>query len=744
MIIARTNEAANGALPIPHGIPDGEGSRFACRTPTQPSRPVLPIRSAELWRAQRKGGSDLARGEITLHVASERTTGLCVALFGHHGVGKTTLLSYLLDRRTLLAPHGKSDDGASPLAPDPEEERHGLSLRLHVATVSTPSRTVFFLDCPGEPDFTAESISARAVADFAVVVVDANTDPGGVALDARQWAKQQGIPCMIVLTKLDRPDMQFDVVLDRLESAFGEPVMPLGVPLAERPEIQSVFDVITGNRHDAGAKGPVADPKLSQAYAGMRSRLEEAAADMDDSLLTQYLEGGIRVSDLAYGLSRCAAAGHLFLLPVCPTGGCGLDLFVDTCLSLVPSPRPIAAMAEDGSPLQLEASELRPSIRAFKTLADPYVGRLTLFRVISGTVGPDTHLTNCRSGQEERLGPLFHVIGRRQIPVSSLGPGDVGAVAKLQSTLTGDVLCALNWRVTLPALTFPTPTVRMAVRPAQPSAESKLVPCLNRLIEEDPSLHLEAQEQTGELLLAGLGEIHLEVAMERLARKFGVQAALVWPKVPYRETIRGKARAEGKHKKQTGGHGQYGHVFLEIEPCLDGEFQFEDRIFGGAVPQTYRPAVEKGVRDAMSQGVLAGYPVVGVKVTLVDGSYHPVDSSEMAFKLAGALAFQKACRNSQPVLLEPIVDLEIECPDATVGDVIADLQKKRGRVIGLSLENGIRKIRAQAPEAEMMRFSSDLRSLTAARGKFSARRSKYAQVPAHVAERVMAAATAKR
>ncbi len=378
--------------------------------------------------------------------------------------------------------------------------------------------------------------------------------------------------------------------------------------------------------------------------------------------------------------------------------------------------------------------------RVFKTMADPYVGRLSILRVMSGELRTDLHVHNPVRGHEERLGQLYHVNGKRQVAVPSLGPGEVGAVAKLAHTATGDTLCEDPVHaVVLPPLAFPEPLMRMAVTTGQQASEDKLGPALARLAEEDPSLGSHTDPETDELLLAGMGETHLDVAVERLARKFGVHASLHLPQVPYRETVRGHARAEAKHKKQSGGHGQYGHVVLEIEPYPDGEFAFADKIFGGVVPQQYRPAVEKGVREAMRRGVLAGYPATGLKVTLVDGSYHPVDSSEMAFKIAAAMAFDKGCRECRPVLLEPVLEVEVECPQAYAGAVMEDLQKKRARILGLAPEAGIERIRAHVPQAEMLRYPSDLRSVTGGWGRFRARLDHYAEAPLPVAERVVAA-----
>jgi elongation factor G len=664
---------------------------------------------------------------------------VCAAVCGSHGAGKTTYLEHLLLRTGVVDRLGKMEDGTSHLAADPEEVRHGMSLSLAVATVPTDRGPLFFLDCPGEPDFAAESVGARSVADLALICVAADGEPGPAAVAARRWALEAGLPVVVALTRLDRPNARFATALEHLAAAMGGPAVPLALPLGEGEGLSGVVDLLT-RQHFGPEHGrrPATEAELKAAGAA-RAALEEAAAEGDDDLLAAYLESGsLADEEVALGVAERAAAGPLWVVPVCAPHDLAVDLLAEAVRRLAP-PQPAPAAA-DGAVVALGGDGSSAVVRVFKTMADPYVGRLSLLRVLAGELRADLHVHNPGRGHEERLGQLYHVTGRKQVAVPTLGPGEVGAVAKLAHTGTGDTLCADSAQAAVLApLAFPDPLMRMAVTTGQQASEDKLGPALARLSEEDPSLHSHTDPETDELLLEGLGETHLEVAVERLARKFGVQATLQLPQVPYRETVRAHARAEFKHKKQSGGHGQYGHVVLEIEPYPDGEFLFADKIFGGVVPHQYRPAVEKGVRESMHRGVLAAYPVTGVKVTLVDGSYHSVDSSEMAFKIASAMAFDKGCRESTPVLLEPVLEVEVECPEAYAGAVMEDLQKKRARILGMAPEDGLGRIRAHVPQAEMLRYPSELRSLTGGWGRFRARPDHYAEAPAQVADRIVAA-----
>jgi len=665
---------------------------------------------------------------------------VCVGVFGAHGTGKTTYLEHLLVRHGLVDRLGKVEEGTSHLAADPEETRRLMSLAASVATVPTPDGSLFFLDTPGEPELEAECVGVRAVADVAVLFTDAGADPGPAAVATYRWARDAGVPCLVAVTKLDKPHAQVAATLERLATLLETPVLPLALPLGEGEACTGVLDLLENTFHGPGHAQRAATPAERTAGASARAALEEAAAEGDDTLLARYLDDGtLADADVARGVTERAAAGALWAVPVCPALDMGIDLLMDTARRLAAVPRAFPAHDRDGRDILLTADHPQTVVRVVKTVADPYVGVLSLVRVLSGTLDGSARLYHAVTGEEERPGQIFTLTGRRQTPVPRLATGEVGAVAKLTHVTAGDTLLGDEAHpVVLAPLLFPPPVFRLAVRARHQAAENKLGPALRRLVEEDPTLHVRTDPATDEMVLEGLGETHLEVAVERLARKFGVEAALDPPRIPYRETLRGHARAEGKHKKQSGGHGQYGHVVLEVEPLAEGDFAFVDKIFGGAIPQAYRPAVEKGVREAMMHGVLAGYPVTGVRVTLVDGSSHPVDSSELAFKIAAALAFEKACRESQPVLLEPILEVEVACPEPYAGSVLEDLQRRRAHILGMVPDGGTRRIEAQVPEAEMLRYSTELRSLTGGWGQFRATRHHYAEVPPPLAERIVA------
>ncbi len=677
-----------------------------------------------------KGGK-AARGSFRGSPHGVDETGqdaLCLAVSGPHGAGKTTYLEHLLARHGLVDRLGQVDDGTSHLASDPEEAHHGMSLSLAVASLKTPEGPVFALDSPGETDFAGEWVGARAVTDLALLFVAGDSDPGPVVRSWCKWARGAGVPCLVAVSRLDRPYANFTDTVSKLSELTQTPVLPLAVPIGQGEELLGILDLIRSEHHGPGHVRRSALPAELEAGKKARAAVEEAAAEGDDELLARYLDAGhLADDDIWRGVRERAAQGALWALPVAAPRDLGIDLIVE-----------MARLVAPGAGCRAGAVQ-RPSARVFKTVSDPYVGRLSLVRVLSGELVPDLHLKNTRTGEEERLGQLFHVIGRRQVPVTRLLTGEVGAVPKLVHTLTGDVLADAPEAAKVTPLVFPGPHIRMAVRATQQAAEDKLGPALQRLAEEDPTLTSHTDPDSDELVMEGLGMSHLEVASERLARKFGIEVNLFPPAVPYRETILGHARAEAKHKKQSGGHGQYGHVILEIEPFPDGEFAFADKIFGGVVPQQYRPAVEKGVREAMARGVLAAYPVTGVKVTLVDGSYHSVDSSEMAFKIAAALAFEKGCREAGPVLLEPLLEVEVECPEAFTGPIMEDLQRRRAHIQGIdAVIDGLERVRAHVPQAEMLHYSTELRSITGGWAAFTARPHHYAQVPPAVAAHIIA------
>jgi elongation factor G len=682
-----------------------------------------------------------------------------VVLVSHGGAGKTTLAEALMyvgggatDRL------GRVDDGTSVLDSDPDEQKRRITIGAAVAPVAWGEERFNLIDTPGYFDFAGEVRAGLAAADAALVVCDA---VAGVEVGTElcwRYADESGLPRLVFVSKMDRENADFDRVLGELREAFGRTVLPLQLPIGAEQGFRGVVDLVSGRALMFEARGGVreADPpaELADGSAAWRQALVEAAAEMDDDLLARYLDGEeLPAEDVRAGLGRairsgravgvlCGAAGTPGLGGVRPLG--------DAVRDFLPSPADRGAVVARNAKTGVEERrEPRPDAPlcalVWKTMADPYVGRLTVFRVFSGTIASDAQVWNATREAAERVGQLYRLKGREQVPADRLGPGDVGAVAKLQVTTTGDTLCDAAHPAVLPPPTFPRPVYTVAVEPKSKGDEDKIGQGLARLAEEDPTFRVERSSETHQTLISGMGEMHLDVIAERLKRKFGVDVQVGEPRIPYRETIRRAARAEGKHKKQTGGRGQYGHVFLELEPLArGGEFEFVDKIFGGAVPRQYIPAVEKGVRETMEEGVLAGYPVTDVRVTLNDGSFHPVDSSELAFKIAASLAFKKAFGEADPVLLEPIAELEVRVPEEFLGDVMGDLNKKRGRIQGIDSEGRLQVIRAHVPLAEAARYAIDLRSMTQGRGTFSLRFSHYEEVPAQAAQAVLSAARAAK
>lgn len=631
-----------------------------------------------------------------------------VGLFGHGGTGKTTLAEALLHVAKALERRGKVEEGSSFFDVEPEEIHRHISLSLSFGHLDHRDHRVTLINTPGYLDFYSEALVGLELSDGAVVVVDATS---GVQVGTEIIVKElvrRNLPFVFFVTKLDRENTDFFSTVASLTAEFGPSVLPA---VHAGPETV----------HDLLAKDPDADP----VKEALRGRLVEAAVEGDDEVLGRYLDGeDISREDLMTAFSKAVRSGRCH--PV--FGGSalsedGLSPLLDAMVELLPPP---------------EVSGPDLAVRVLKTTADPFVGRLNLFKVMGGSLTADQHLHNLNRNREERFGQIYLLNGKTKEPVHELLAGQIGAVAKLQETSTWDTLVPPGKHQRLfPALVFGPPPFKMAIAPRTAGDEEKLGAALARLAEEDPSISVEHPEGARTLVIAGSGELHLEVLKERLKRKFGVQVDLSMPPVAYQETLRGTVKAEGRHKKQSGGHGQFGHVWLEVGPS-DKPFEFVDKIFGGSVSLSYRPAVEKGIREAMAEGILAGYPVTGVRVVLYDGSEHPVDSSEMAFKIAGSMAFKKAAETARPVLLEPVMEVTVSCPEGLTGEVIGDLNKKRGKIVGMEASGGEAQVRAHVPEAELLRYAIDLRSLSGGRGRFSQAFFGYEEVPAHVAAQVIA------
>jgi elongation factor G len=668
-----------------------------------------------------------------------------VALVGHGGAGKTTLVEALLHRSGATSRMGRVEDGSTVTDFDPEEQRRHVSLSLALAPVEVEGHKVNVLDTPGDADFQADVRAALRAADLAVVVVSAVE---GVEVQTEAvWAmaEEAGVPRMFFVNKMDRDRASFDRTLQQLHDVFGAGVTPLELPIGEESAFRGVADVLTDTAWlDDGTTatpGPV-PPELDAREHEVHDALVERIVETDDALLEQYLDGIVPgVEELDARLARGVAEGTVFPV-VCGAAlrGIGVDRLAALICEIGPSPvdRPATVQAGDGVVEVAPDPAGDPLAFVFKTMTDPYVGHVSLFRVLSGTVTPDLHLVNPRTGVEERLHSVFTLRGKEHVDVASVPAGDIAAVARLTGTATGDTLAPRGLPVVAPALEPPEPVLGVAVRTRSPADEDKLATALHRLQEEDPTLRVERREETHQTVLLGTGETHLQVTIERIHRKHGVDVDVEDVRVPYRETILAPVKAEGRHKKQSGGHGQFGVATILVEPLeRGGGFEFVDKVVGGAVPRQFIPAVERGVREAMEHGGVHGFPVVDLRVTLLDGKAHAVDSSEMSFKVAGSMALKEALAAAEVAVLEPVSVLEVDVPDELQGEVLGDLNARRGRVLGAESSGpGRQRITASAPTAEITRYAVDLRSLTGGRGRFTARHDRYDVLPSSLLARV--------
>ena len=670
-----------------------------------------------------------------------------VALVGHGGAGKTSLAEALLFCSGAINRQGRVEDGNTTTDFDPEEIRRGISLSLALAPFEHDGFKVNLLDAPGYADFVPDVHAALRVADLAVLVVSAVEGPEVGTDIAWGIAEDLGLPRMFFVTKLDRERASFDRTLEQLRERYGGGVAPLELPVGEESAFKGVADLLSDTAYlytsgGKGAQSPI-PPELADREHEVRDALVEGIVVADDGLMERYLEGEtIDAKELRETLSKGVCEGAVF--PVAcgaATKLIGIDRLAALICELGPSPLdrpPVVVQAGGGTTEVRPDASGQPLALVYRTLADPYVGKVSFFRVLSGTVRPDVQLTNPRTHADERLHSLFTMRGKEQDPVPEVPAGDLGAVAKLASTSTGDTLAPKGTPVVVPPIEPPTPVLSVAIRPKSKGDEDKLMTGLHRLQEEDLALQVRRDDETHQTLLSAMGETHLSLVIDKLQRKFGVEVEQEEVRVPYRETITGTAEAEGKHKKQTGGHGQFGVAFVRVEPLERGAgFEFVDQIVGGAIPRQFIPAVEKGVVEAMQSGGVHGYPVVDVRVTLFDGKFHPVDSSELSFKLAGSLGFREAMSKAGPVMLEPISVLEVTVPSQFQGDVMGDLNSRRGRVQGTeAVGRGEQLITALVPTSEILRYSIDLRSLTGGRGRFSVRHSHYDLVPPHLVDKV--------
>lgn len=671
-----------------------------------------------------------------------------IALAGHASKGKTTLLEAMLHLAGATERAGKVADGNTVTDFDAEEKKRHISMASAVASVEYKSKKLNFIDTPGLFDFEQGAFEGLRAAETAVIVVSARS---GLAVGAEKAFKNAGSRRMarvLVTTKMDDDRADFYKSFNGIVAKFGTAACPVVVPIISGGKVAAYYNMIDGKAYayaDGKRTESDAQPDDAPRFEAVQAVFTEAVASADEELMEKYFEGEeLTPEEKIRGLKAGVADGSI--IPVFALSGLAetaCDLLLDFLAEVCPAPKSEYAADADGEPIELTPDPNGPlAAVCFKTVADPFIGKLSYFKVISGKITAATPAYNARTGKEERMGKLVSVFGAKQTDISELSAGDIGAVTKLGGFATGDTLCSAGQVVTLDGVHIPSATYAMAVEVAKKGEEEKVASGLSRLCEEDPSLHFGVNNETHQQILSGLGEQHLDVAMARLKSKFGVEAKLVQPRVAYRETITMKVSAQGRHKKQSGGHGQFGDVFIEFEPYDTEELVFAERVVGGAVPKNFFPAVEKGLRESMQKGVLAGYPMVGVKATLFDGSYHPVDSSEMSFKTAASLAYKEGIPKAMPVLLEPILTVTATVNDEAMGDVIGDINKRRGRVLGMTPSgDGSQEIMAEVPESEMSTFSTAMRQMTQGRGSFTTAFARYDRCPEHIAQKIKAEAS---
>ena len=669
-----------------------------------------------------------------------------VLIAGHGGAGKTTLAEAMLYLTKGSDRLGRVEDGNTVCDFDPEEAKRRASLSLAVAPVEYEDVKINLIDTPGLFDFAVGQSEGIGAAESVLITVSARSGLTVGARKAYKLAQKYGKSSMIYVSKVDADHADFYKVFEELKADFGPSVCPVVVPI-EQAGGRVFLNLITMKAFSYAADGTpreVPVPSYGHRTEGLMEAMREAVAETDEALMEKFFEGEEFTQDeLTEGVKNGVKEGSI--TPVfcgAATQLAAVDMLLWGIRKLLPSAaRAGSAVGTDASGNEVEVACTADgplAVYVFKTVADPFVGKLSYVKVVSGVLKSDSAVVNARTGESERLGKLVFVKGKKQTDAAEIGAGDIGAVTKMAGARTSDTLCAPARVVSLPVPEFPHPTMTMAIKVKQKGDESKISGALQRLMEEDPSLGYRVNTETVQQLLSGLGEQHLDVVCAKLKAKFGVEISLTQPRIAYRESLRKKCKAQGRHKKQTGGHGQFGDVWIEFEPTQDGDFVFEEKVFGGSVPKNYFPAVEKGLQEAVRHGVLAGYPVVGLKATLLDGSYHPVDSSEMAFKLAAKLAYKAALPEAGPILLEPVGTLNVVIPGDQTGDIMGEVTKRRGRVLGMHPdEDGMQKVEAEVPEAEMGDFTTYLRQLTQGRGTFTFEFVRYEPLPSNLEAKVI-------
>lgn len=670
-----------------------------------------------------------------------------ICLLAHGNGGKTTLAEAMLFNTGVLDRFGKVVDGNTTMDFDPEEFKREISISTSLAACEWLDHKINIIDTPGYFDFVGEVMQGIRVADGAVIVVSAKS---GVSVGTeKSWAyvNNRKIARMFFVNKMDEENANFDATYDKMTSMFGSSVIPFQLPIYEADKYVGYVDIINMSAKKF-QKDKLVDAQipadLNDKITQIKSSLNELIAETDESLMEKFF-GGEEYTHEEFVKGIKAGVADRTIAPVfCGSAfqNLGVQELMNAVVSYMPSPEDIVEKARKAGTddiIDVRANAAGTlSAFVFKTVADPFVGKISMFRVNSGTFKSDSTVYNPTTEKTEKVGQIFIMRGKKQIPVNKLIAGDIGGVAKLAGTNTNDTLCDISNRIVFEKIDFPEPAISMAIEPKAKGDEEKINSGLHKLQDEDPTFKLSLNTETHQSLISGVGEQHLDVIVSKLRAKFGVSVNLINPKVPYRETIKKKVKVEGKHKKQSGGHGQYGHVWIEFEHGDTQDLVFQEKIFGGSVPKAYHPAVEKGLREAIAHGVLAGYPVVNLKATLLDGSYHDVDSSEMAFKIAARLAYKKGLPLATPVLLEPIANVKINIPENYMGDIIGDLNKRRGRILGMNpQDDGSQQVEAEVPQSEMFRYATDLRSMTHGRGSFTLKFERYEEAPAMVANKVI-------
>ena len=669
-----------------------------------------------------------------------------VVLLSHGGAGKTSLGEAMLFTAGATNRLGKVDDGSSISDYEPDEVKRKISINLSILPCEWHDTKINIIDTPGYTDFIGEVKAGMRVSEGAVILVCATS---GIEVGTEQvwgYCEEASLPRLVFVNKMDRENADFFKVVEDVRAKLGKKCLPLQLAIGAHAKFEGVVDLLDLKAYTGSPPKEAEIPsELQSQVDSYREKLVEAIAEVDDALIEKYL-GGEEISheELAKTLRKAVVSGSI--VPILAGSGLhnvAVNRLMDAICDYLPLPKEKEVATESGPVAPSQEAPLAALV--FKTSADPYVGKLTYFRVYNGVFKSNAQVWNANHKATERVGQLFMLRGKTQEPLDEVMAGDIGAVAKLNVTGTGDTLCTQNKPVKIDSITFPTPTYNEAIYPKTKTDVDKMGTALSRLVEEDPTLKVHRELGTGETILSGMGDTHLAVVADKMQRKFGVNVEMATPKVPYRETITAAAKSEYKHKKQSGGHGQYGHVLLELEPLPErGENEFGDRVVGGSVPKNYIPAVEKGVIEASQEGVLAGYPVVGVKATLYDGSFHPVDSSEICFKIAGAQALKRGLADGQPILLEPIMNLKVTVPGDLTGDIIGDLNTKRARVLGMNPEGDKNNIEAQVPLAEVQRYAIDLKSMTQGRATYAMEFDHYEEVPAQITQKIVAQRQAEK